>query len=83
MRTADLLPFRCHGGEPTPDLHRVGNRAGHDTHSHEGDSNTYRGSLSDDCSAWQEQDDVCADEGILEEVFQRALYMTADFHRTP
>jgi hypothetical protein len=52
--------------------------------SHEGDSNTYRWSVSDDVLklTWLKTT-YGAHEGIPEEVFQRALYMTADFRRTP
>lgn len=52
--------------------------------SHEGDSNTYRWSVKDDILglSWI-RTTYAPHKGIPEEVFQRALYMTADFHRTP
>ena len=52
--------------------------------SHEGDSNTYRWSVRDDVLAltWQKTT-YPPNEGVPEEVFQRALYMTAKFRRTP
>jgi hypothetical protein len=52
--------------------------------SHEGDSNTYRWSVNDDVLSltWLKTT-YEPYEGIPEEVFQRALYMTEDFHRTP
>jgi hypothetical protein len=52
--------------------------------SHEGDSNTYRWSVNDHLLSlsWI-RTTYEPHEGIPEEVFQRALYMTADFHRTP
>ena len=50
--------------------------------SHEGDSNTYRWSVNDDVLSlsWIKTT-YEPNQGIPEEVFQRALYMTADFHR--
>ena len=52
--------------------------------SHKGDSNTYLWSVNDDVLdlAWSGTT-YDAYNGIPEEVCQRALYMTADFHRTP
>jgi hypothetical protein len=52
--------------------------------SHEGDSNTYRWSVNNDLLSlsWT-RTTYEPHKGIPEEVFQRALYMTADFHRTP
>ena len=52
--------------------------------SHEGDSNTYRWSVSDNVLSlsWI-RTTYAPHKGIPEEVFQRALYMSADFHRTP
>jgi hypothetical protein len=51
--------------------------------SHEGDANTYRWSVrgTDLALAWQKTT-YAPSKGIPEEVFQRALYMTARFHRT-
>lgn len=51
--------------------------------SHEGDSNTYSWSVrgKDLSLAWQKTT-YEPHQGIPEEVFQRALYMTAKFHRT-
>jgi hypothetical protein len=54
------------------------------TASHEGDSNTYVWSASGDVLelTWLETT-YPPHKGIPEEVFQRALYETADFRRTP
>ena len=51
--------------------------------SHEGDSNTYRWSVRGNALtlAWRKTT-YEPNKGIPEEVFQRALYMTATFHRT-
>ena len=52
--------------------------------SHEGDSNTYRWSINDAVLSLSWTGTTYeAYKGIPEEVFQRALYTTADFHRTP
>jgi hypothetical protein len=50
--------------------------------SHEGDSNTYRWAIDGESLklAWLETT-YGRNNGIPEEVFQRALYMTADFRR--
>ena len=50
--------------------------------SHEGDSNTYRWSVDDDALSltWVETT-YGSHEGIPEEVFQRAFYMSGEFER--
>ena len=52
--------------------------------SHEGDSNTYRWSVRGDVLelTWLKTT-YGRNEGVPEEVFQRALYMTTNFRRTP
>jgi hypothetical protein len=50
--------------------------------SHEGDSNTYRWAVDGEALklTWLETT-YGRNKGIPEQVFQRALYMTADFRR--